>query len=132
MLKARHSQNPLEQVKQVVTKEELLEMQRQVEQVFVHDAIYQYITMLVSATRKHPHIELGVSPRGSLALTAMAKSAAFVAGRDYVVPEDVEQVFTDVAAHRIVLDQKARMAHTEAKDLLLEVLRCVEKPKLER
>ena len=132
MLKARHSENPLDRVKQVVTKEELIEMQRQVEQVFVHDAIYQYITMLVFATRKHSHIELGVSPRGSLALTAMAKAFAFIAGRDYVVPEDVEQVFVDVCAHRIVLDQKAKMAHTDAKTLLLEVLRGVQKPKLER
>lgn len=132
MLKERHSANPLEQIKEVVTREELLQMQKNVEQIFVHDAIYQYITALVSVTRKHPHMELGVSPRGSLALAAMAKASAFLAGRDYVVPEDVEQVFIDVAAHRIVLNQKAKMAHTETKTLLREVLQRVEKPKLER
>lgn len=132
MLKERHSANPLDEVKQVVTREELLEMQKCVEQIFVHDAIYKYITMLVSSTRKHPRMELGVSPRGSLALTAMAKASAFLAGRDYVVPEDVEQVFADVTAHRIVLDQKAKMAHTDARVLMGEVLKHVEKPKLER
>lgn len=132
MLKERHSANPLDEVKQVVTREELLEMQKCVEQIFVHDAIYKYITMLVSSTRKHPRMELGVSPRGSLALTAMAKASAFLAGRDYVVPEDVEQVFADVTAHRIVLDQKAKMAHTDARVLMGEVLKRVEKPKLER
>lgn len=130
MLKERHGQEPLEKVEQVITGEELVEMQKQVEQVFVHDSIYHYITSLVTATREHPQIELGVSPRGSLALTAMAKASAYLADRDYVIPEDVERVFLDVAAHRLVLSHKAKMAQADERKILEEIQRQTTRPVL--
>ena len=69
-----------------------------------------YIAQLVNATRKSELIKLGVSPRGTLALCRMAKSGAFLAGRDYVLPDDVAAIFKDVAAHRLILDARANIA----------------------
>lgn len=130
MLKERQNTNPMDSIRQVLTAEELNTLQNMAEQTFVQDSIYAYLTKLVTATRNHPHIELGVSPRGSLALLAMAKSHAFLKGRDYVIPEDVSESFTDVAAHRIVLNQKARMSHVKPEMILSDILKNVPKPAL--
>lgn len=130
MLKERGNCNPLEQLEPVITREQLLEMQQQTADVFVQDSVYAYVANLVDATRNHGRIHLGVSPRGSLALVSMAKACAFMQGRDYVVPEDVSSVFCDVAAHRILLNQKAKVEHLEEKTLLEEILATTEKPKL--
>ena len=130
MLKERQSTNPMDNIRQVLTAGELTSLQKMAEQIFVQDSIYAYLTKLVTTTRNHPHIELGVSPRGSLALLAMAKAHAFLQGRDYVIPEDVLEVFTDVAAHRIVLNQKARMSHVQPEIILSDILNKVPKPAL--
>ena len=130
MLKERHSTNPMDSIRQVLTGEELTVLQKMAEQTFVQDSIYAYLTRLVTTTRSHSHIELGVSPRGSLALLAMAKAHAFLQGREYVIPEDVSEVFVDVAAHRIVLSQKARMSHLEPETILQDILKKVPKPTL--
>lgn len=130
MLKERQNTNPMDSIRQVITAGELISLQDMVEQIFVQDSIYAYLTKLVITTRKHPHIELGVSPRGSLALLSMAKAHAFLKGREYVIPEDVSEVFTDVAAHRIVLNQKARMSHVQPEMILSDILDKVPKPAL--
>ena len=75
-------------------------------------------------------VELGVSPRGALALCRMAKAHAFLAGRDYVVPEDVAAVFPDVCAHRLILSAKARMMEEKAENILAEILKSVDMPVL--
>lgn len=130
MLKDRNNANPLDRVCQVLTGDELLALQNMVEITFVQDSIYEYLTRLVTATRQHPQIELGVSPRGSLALLSMAKAHAFINGREYLVPEDVSEVFIDVTAHRIVLSQKAKMSRIKEEDILTNILEVVKKPSL--
>lgn len=130
MLKDRNNANPLDRVCQVLTGDELLALQNMVEITFVQDSIYEYLTRLVTATRQHPQIELGVSPRGSLALLSMAKAHAFINGREYLVPEDVSEVFIDVTAHRIVLSQKAKMSRIKEEDILTNILGVVKKPSL--
>ena len=100
----------------------LYEMQRQVEQVFVHDNIYAYIVSLVSATRNNPYIDLGISPRGTIASTKMAKAYAYLCGRNYVIPEDVTAIFADIAKHRIVLNTKARVSHVTETDVINQIL----------
>ena len=100
----------------------LYEMQRQVEQVFVHDNIYAYIVSLVSATRNNPYIDLGISPRGTIACTKMAKAYAYLCGRNYVIPEDVTAIFADIAKHRIVLNTKARVSHVTETDVINQML----------
>ncbi len=130
ILKERQNNNPLERTLQVVNKDEILMMQNIVEEVFLHDSIYEYITLLVQQTRENPLIELGVSPRGSLALMNMVKATAFLSGRDYVVPGDVQYIFKDVAAHRMILKAKARVNNVTVDNLLDDILRIVRPPKI--
>ena len=92
------------------------------------EPIYAYIANLAQATREHAAVQLGVSPRGALAVCRMAKAYAFVGGRDYVVPEDVAAIFPDVAAHRLMLNAKARMMELDAGQITQEILKQVTMP----
>ncbi len=130
ILKERQNSNPLDRVIKVVEKEDILTMQNLVEEVFVHDAIYEYITLLVEQTRENPLIELGVSPRGSLAMMNMVKAIAFLNRRDYVIPSDVQYIFKDVAAHRMILKPKARVNSVTVDNLLEDILRMVKAPRI--
>jgi MoxR-like ATPase len=130
ILKERQNSNPLDKVVKVVEKEHILTMQNLAEEVFVHDAIYEYITLLVEQTRENPLIELGVSPRGSLAVMNMVKAIAFLNRRDYVIPSDVQYVFKDVAAHRMILKAKARVNNVTVDNLLEDILRMVKAPRI--
>lgn len=130
LLRDRQTDNPLSHAEKLVSAEELLKLQEEVKGVYIADSILEYITELTERTRDHGWITLGVSPRGALALCRMTKAAAFLEGRDYVIPEDVRAVFADVCAHRLVLSPKARMANTSAKELLGEILASVPEPKI--
>ena len=130
ILRDRHSENPLDRVQPVVTKDELLQLIQEARTVEANDRIFDYVTTLAEATRTHPMVELGVSPRGALALCRMAKAHAFLAGRDFVVPEDVAAVFPDVCAHRLILSAKARMMEEKAENILSEILKSVDMPVL--
>ena len=125
ILKERTDSNPLHAVKQIATIEDLLQMQEVVQQIYISDPLYQYIVDLVHATRNHPMIKIGVSPRGSLALSHMAKAAAFLKNRDFVVPEDVKLVFSDVCAHRIVPDPKAKASGVTNAQILAQILKTI-------
>ncbi len=109
MLKGRQNTNPLSLVQTVADRSDILAMQALTEKVFIHDSIYEYIVNIVLETRKHPLIELGLSPRGTIALTNMAKANAFIYNRDYIIPDDIKMVFRDVASHRMLLKPKARL-----------------------
>ena len=91
----------------------------------------QKVNPLENATREHELITLGLSPRGTLALCRMTKAAAYMKERDYVVPQDVKDVFKDVAAHRMILDSKARYQEKTACEILDEILDSVPEPKVE-
>ena len=106
----------------------LVEIKKNVSDVFVHNNVYAYIVKLVQATRENVYVELGVSPRGTIACTRMAMAWAFMQGRDYVVPEDVEKIFRDVAMHRVVMNTKARVAKVSREDVLTEILGSVRQP----
>ena len=131
LLRDRQTKNPLENAKAVITKEEVVMLQDQVQKVYMADSILNYIATLAEATRNHPMITLGLSPRGTLALCRMTKAAAFMEERDYVIPEDVKKVFTDVTAHRMILDSRARYQEQSAKDILEEILKDTSAPKVE-
>ncbi len=130
IIKGKQTGDPLDNVQPVVTTEEILLMQEQVSNVFVHDVLYAYITALVSATRHNDMVSLGASPRGSIALTAIAKARAYVMGRDYVLPEDISTMFPDVISHRLVLNPKARVGHIKVEDIINQILQRVPAPKL--
>lgn len=130
ILKDRAKSDPLDNVAQIVGGEDITNMQKVIDELYVDDKIYRYITLLCEATRENEYIKLGVSPRGAIAMCNMAKAAAFIAGRDYVIPEDIEKHFAAVCAHRLVLHPKANIANLNAKKLLEEILKNVTAPKL--
>ncbi|MDR1573723.1 MAG: MoxR family ATPase [Clostridiales Family XIII bacterium] len=131
ILKDRRESNPLSEVEPVLTRARLIEIIEAVARVHVGDTIYAYITSLAEASRAHPLVQLGVSPRGALALCRMAKGRAFLAGRDYVVPEDVAAVFPDVGGHRLVLNAKARFNELDGRAVVLEILEKLRMPVIE-
>ena len=131
LLRDRQRENPLENAKTVVTREEVLELQKEVQEIYVADQVLDYVAHLAEATRNHELITLGLSPRGTLALVRMAKAAAYMKERDYVIPKDVQDVFKDVAAHRMILDSKARYQEKSAREILSEILADVAEPKVE-
>lgn len=128
MLKSRHSGEPLDKVRPVISGEELLAMQETVENIFIHDNVYRYIVQLAAGTRAHGLTELGISPRGALAIGRMARAYAFLRDRDYVAPKDVKSALFDVGVHRLRLSQKARVDGKDAEDVLKEVLAKVKEP----
>ena len=131
LLRDRQKVNPLELARTVITREEVLKLQSEVQDVYVADEVLDYIAKLAEATREHEMIVLGLSPRGTLALCRMAKAAAYMSARDYVIPKDVQTVFKDVAAHRMVLDSRARYQEKSAREILDEILAEVPQPKAE-
>lgn len=128
MLKSRHNEEPLDKVKAIISGEELLMMQDKVENIFIHDNVYRYIVQLAAQTRAHNMLELGISPRGALAISRMARAYAFLRERDFVSPKDVKSAFFDVGVHRIRLSQKARVDGRDASGVLEEVLEQVKEP----
>ncbi len=129
ILLGKSGDNPLNDVEKVLDAETIIEMQNEVEQVHVDRVIYEYIVMLCSITRKHPMIELGVSPRGTVALANMSKAHAYLYGRNYVTPEDVQAVFPDVVKHRLVLSPKAKVAKISVDKVVKTVLDTVPVPR---
>ena len=129
ILMSRDHGNPMEDIMPSIHTDELVAIQKEVEGVFVHRTVYEYIVSLVEATRNNDRIELGVSPRGALALARMSKAAAYVEGREYVLPRDVASVCINVARHRIVLSAQGRMYNESAQDILAEILASVKQPK---
>lgn len=119
----------LKQLESMVSLKEVKQMQEAVSQVFVQDTILEYIIILTEKTREEEVFQLGVSPRGSIALLKMAKGMAFLAGRDYVIPEDIQQVFVDVFGHRVVLSTRARAQGIQETEALRNVLEKVDIPK---
>lgn len=128
IIKRRTGGNALKTVQKVMGKEELLQIQKEVQNIFIHDTVYEYMVDLVGKTRTHDMIKLGISPRGTLALARMSQGMAFLKEREYVLPEDVAGVFKDVAIHRIFLNAKARVNGLSAEDVLLEILHQVKQP----
>ena len=132
ILRDRHSTNPLDRVKNVVTLKGLQELIHMAAAVEVVDTLYEYVTRLCQATREHPLVQLGISPRGALALCRMAKARAFVLGRDYMIPEDVAAVFPDVCSHRLVLSTKAKMMEEKPEQVIRSILQTQDMPVLKK
>lgn len=132
IIKDRRKENPLDNVVPVIMAEELVEMQEAVGEVFVHDEVYKYIVRLVTATRENEMLDLGISPRGTLALSRMVQARAFLQNRDYVIPEDVATVFSDVAVHRVRRSAKAKLNHKSEADVLTQILKETPKPSPEK
>ena len=129
ILKGKSGKNPLDDVNVIVNSEDILEMQKQVDEIYVDNNIYAYMVMLCSITRNHPLIELGVSPRGTVALAEMSKANAYLNGRVYVIPEDIQAVFADVVKHRIIPSINARSTKTSVDKIIKSVIESVPVPR---
>ena len=123
--------NPLSDVRPVTNAQNLLEVQNYLTSVRVADSVLSYTIRLCEATRVHPLVELGISPRGVSALVKMARAGAVLRERNYVVPEDVQSVFFDVCAHRLILRPQAQVDGITVRDILAEILQQI-KPGTER
>lgn len=122
----RHD-SPLEQVEPVVSTAEIVEMQAQVRQIHVSDAVENYVLDLTEASRQHKAVAVGISPRAMLALVRCAQALAFLAGRSYVLPDDVKQTVPALFTHRIQLSMEAELHITEA-EVVGQILQSVPTP----
>lgn len=130
ILRQKMYHDPMDDVQKVVTGEDLLEIQNYLTSITMTDDILRYITLLCEATRKEELIEMGVSPRGVLAMSKMARACAILRRRDFVIPEDVQEVFEDVCAHRVVLRTQAKIEGVDAGFLMRKILKEVEPPSM--
>lgn len=130
MMKQRQKSNPLDDIQSVLSPEMILQYQKMIDQIYVHDDIYHYIMQIITAIRSHSQIEQGVSPRGSLAIMKTAKAYAFLNDRDYVIPQDVQYVAPMVLAHRFILTYEAKMNKVSSYQIVDEILESVGEPQL--
>lgn len=121
IIKAQRYQNPLLDLKEVTNAGNILEVQNYLSSVRAGDPVLRYAIRLCEATREHPLVEQGVSPRGVSALVKMARAGAVIRERNYVVPEDVRDVFEEVCAHRMTLRAQARVEGISAGEVLEEI-----------
>lgn len=128
LMRDRHIGNPLENCRPVTDAKSLEKMSSEAMSVHVADSIYDYVSELAEASRKDPYVLLGISPRGALAVCRAAKANAYLDGRDYVIPADVAAIFSDVAAHRMVLSNKAKLHEHTAASIADGILRNVKRP----
>jgi len=130
MLLSRRGGDPLTQLQPIITRETLIAMQQTVAETYVKEEVLRYIVDLVCATRKHPDILRGASPRATLAMAAMAKSIARIKGRDYVTPADVQAVFVNTIAHRLLMAPAAVAKGISTEVVLRGILSSVRQPHL--
>lgn len=128
IINAQRYTNPLQDLKTVTSAQNILEIQDYLNSVKSRDIVLSYAIRLCEATRNHALIELGISPRGVSALVKMARARAVIKERNYVIPEDVQEVFCDVCAHRLVLRPQAQVEKVSARELLQEILLQVKPP----
>ncbi len=122
ILSAQQYQHPIQNIQQVITVDELIRAQQAVLQVYVAEEIKQYIVAIVTATRTHPDIYLGSSPRGSLSLFRTAQARAAMAGRDYVIPDDVKALAEVTLSHRIIVGSSARVNNISSRNIVQDIL----------
>lgn len=122
--------NPLDSVKPVCDTRMILQMQNDVNNIFIHEKIIDYIVMLVNKTRGHADLERGGSPRATLSLTSMAKAYAYLSGRNYVIPSDIQKVFLPVIVHRLILTPEAEVNGKNPVEIAQEIIKAVPTPKV--
>ena len=128
ILDSQQHVHPLETLGQAIDAQELLDAQEQVKEVYVDSLIKEYIVSLVKATRKHPDIYLGASPRGSLALYQTGRARAAILGRDYVIPDDIKALAITALAHRLIVSPSARIKEVDPRAVIEEILNSLPVP----
>lgn len=123
ILRARDGVNPLDAVQAVTNLDTVRAMRAEAASVHLDEEIYRYIVALIAATRGHPSLALGASPRASVTMMRLSQAYAYIRGRDYVLPDDVALLYRPAVGHRLVLKQEARLNRVSTDALLGELLR---------
>ena len=121
-----------EKITSIANAEILYNMQKEVEKVYIHDSIYDYIVRLITATRESQYFSIGVSPRGTISLVKISKATAWLNGNDFVSPSDVYNQFTSIARHRVQVSAKAKIEGIDKEEILENILRSIEMPSFKR
>jgi MoxR-like ATPase len=120
--------DPLPELQPVITPEEILALQEQRRQVRMEDSLRDYVVKIAHATRQHPEIELGASPRASLALYQTAQAWAAIEGRDYVIPDDIKRLAPHVLTHRMMISPQAQLRGRKPQELVASIVESVAAP----
>jgi MoxR-like ATPase len=121
-------QHPIERLESVMTDQEFIELQADVKKIHVDQKLRKYIVELVNQSRSHSDLELGASPRGSIALMKMAQAWAVVSERDYIIPDDIKEIAPAVLAHRLIIKSKSRLRGADKKKIIREIVKRTEVP----
>lgn len=127
MLERFMRDNPLEQLEAVSSEQEIIQLRQKVKEVYMHPVLLQYLLQIVSVTRNHETIALGVSPRGSLALMRASQAFAALHGRDFVTPEDIKYLSVPVLSHRLIMRASFEMAGSQ-EEYMKKLVNTVEAP----
>jgi len=130
MLERMQKQHPIDSLEVVATADELLAAQRAVKEIMVHPLVRDYIVRLVHATRAHPSVRLGASPRAAAAIMRAAQAYAGVQGFDYVLPDDIKEVAPHILGHRLIIQPESRLRKITAPEIIRQILHQVEVPVL--
>lgn len=130
VLKQTEQERPLDSIVPVISPEDVLQMQKETSEVHVSDELYRYVAKLCAATREHPMLRLGASPRAGIALIRASRACAWMAGRDYVVPNDISLLFFNVLEHRMAEETQAKISDVSVHDILSDILRANPAPRL--
>ena len=130
LLRRKSDGNPLDTIQPVANQSTLAAIQNQVANTYASDDIFKYIVRLTTATRNHPDLRQGASPRASVALASMSRAVAGVQGRDYVIPADVQFIFTDTVAHRLLLTRQAEQEQKTGRDICTSILQKTPAPRV--
>ena len=128
MMSERLGENPVDSVRCVMNAEQLMRCIEDAGRVDFADSLCRYVAQLAAATRSHPSVELGVSPRASLAVMQASRALAYINGRSYVIPEDIVRLLIPVWSHRIVLRRETRMTKRTIGSILEDVVTSVAPP----
>jgi MoxR-like ATPase len=128
ILKNLQLEHPVEKLEAVMTDQEFIELQSDVKKVHVDQKLRKYIVELVNQSRSHSDLELGASPRGSIALMKMAQAWAVINERDYIIPDDIKEIAATVLAHRIIIKSKSRLRGADKEKIVKEIIRRTEVP----
>ncbi len=130
IMKNRRSRDILVHSEKVIEAEEFIQMRQIVDGIYADDSIYEYIAELAKASRNTENLVQGISPRGSIAILAMARARAFLRGHNYVVPSDVQEIFMDTVAHRVVFNYSLSSKNGTERDVIAGLLCQVREPRI--
>ncbi len=123
VMERQQYRHPLDELEQVSSVEEILQVQEEIKDVFVSPELKRYIVDLTNQTRQHVDVYLGASPRGSLALYRAGQALAAISGRDYILPDDIKQLAVSALAHRMILSPAARLRDVTVDEIVEDILK---------